>query len=87
MMTSSPNKLPRILTKWLNKSFLNMPISVGKYIILVTSLSFKSAENACPSVVYETGKFEFVFVKENVVFRAVSSLDVAVDWKGHAVTF
>lgn len=85
-MTSSPKKLPRILTAWLNKSFLTKLISVGKYVIWVTSLSLRSVEKAWPSVLYETVKFG-VFVKENVFCRAVSSLVVPVDWKGHAVNF
>lgn len=53
------------------KSFLNKSVSVGKYVILVTSLLLTSAEKAWPLVLYETVKFDVTF-KEKVVFRAVS---------------
>lgn len=86
-MISSFNKFLRILIKWLNKLFLNMLIFVGKYIILVILLLLKLVENVCFFVVYEIGKFEFVFVKENVVFWVVFFLDVVVDWKGYVVIF
>lgn len=86
-MISSFNKFLRILIKWLNKLFLNMLIFFGKYIILVILLLFKLVENVCFFVVYEIGKFEFVFVKENVVFWVVFFLDVVVDWKGYVVIF
>lgn len=64
-MTRSPKKLPITFTTCLNKSFLVKSISVGKHLILVTSLSL----------------FGAVFVKEKVVCRAVSSLVEPEDGK------
>lgn len=86
-MIHNPKKLPKILTKWLKKSFLDKIISLGNFVICATSLSSRSAEKAWPSVLYETVKLDVVFVEEKVVCRAVSSLVVTVDWKGHAVNF
>lgn len=74
-MTSSPKMIPRSLTRWFSKSFVNKSISV----IWVTLLSLMSEERAWILVRYETVNFD--------VCRAVFPLVEPVDWKGNAVNF
>lgn len=78
-MTSSPKMIPRSLTRWFSKSFVNKSISVVKYVIWVTLLSLMSEERAWILVLYETVNFD--------VCRAVFPLVEPVDWKGNAVNF
>lgn len=78
-MTSSPKMIPRSLTRWFSKSFVNKSISVVKYVIWVTLLSLMSEERAWILVLYETVNSD--------VCRAVFPLVEPVDWKGNTVTF
>lgn len=78
-MTSSPKMIPRSLTRWFSKSFVNKSISVVKFVIWVTLLSLMSEEKVWILVLCETVNSD--------VCRALFPLVEPVDWKGHAVNF